>query len=223
MKTVQQLIDEALIRPAREPSGKWVPSLFGRCYRAQYWRRKSEPATNPPDQRILRVFKAGNLFEDFVVGLITKENSFETQVKVESEDVLGYADIVGDNEVTDVKSQHSKSFWWMTKSKDIKADRYTNWLQVMYYARALNKDFGRLVFISKDDLCIQEYVQPLDDYWLKELDEELDLLRLIWRMGTLPLAQPRCFINKKTGKSNECKYCDWSDKCNALEKPKDDT
>src|SRR3990172_13175395 len=66
IKTVQQLIDEALVRPEREGSGKYKPSNFGRCYRMQYWARKNEPQSNPPDERTLRVFKCGNHFEEWV-------------------------------------------------------------------------------------------------------------------------------------------------------------
>ncbi len=105
----------------------------------------------------------------------------------------------------------------MVKSKNIKKDKYTNWLQVMYYTREQHKEFGRLVFVSKDDLCIQEYVQPLDDYWLKQLDTELCALRYLWKKDELPPALPRCFISKD-GSSKECEYCNWMDKCNLLEK-----
>ena len=136
---------------------------------------------------------------------------------IESDDVKGFADLECMNEVADVKSQHSKSFWWMTKSKDIKKDKFTNWLQVMYYAREKKKDFGRLIYISKDDLCIQEYIQPLDYYWRYELECELNLLRNCWLANTLPPAEPRTFINKKTGKSGECKYCQFQDKCKEIE------
>lgn len=220
MKTVQQLIDEALVREPRKGSGKWVPSLFGRCYRLQYFNRKVEPQTNPLDKRTLRVFKAGNFFEAFVKDLIIRDGSGWVdcgKTPIESDDVLGYADLVCDNEVADMKSQHSKSFWWMTKTKDIKKDKYTNWLQVLYYTRELKKQFGRLVFVSKDDLCIQEYVQPLDDYWLRQIEAELCALRYLWKKQELPPANPRCFM-KKDGSSNECEYCNWSDKCKLLEK-----
>lgn len=222
-KTIEQIIDESLVREPRKGSGKWSPSLFGRCYRLQYFNRKVEPQTSPPDKRTLRVFKAGNLFERFVKDLIIKEGNGWVDCgkePIESEDVLGYADLKCDNEVADVKSQHSKSFWWMLKKNcDIKKEKYTNWLQVMYYTRELKKDFGRLIFISKDDLCIQEYVQPLNNYWLDMLGFELDMLRLLWRKQILPPAEPRCFM-KKDGTSNECKYCSWSDKCKEIEEQK---
>lgn len=219
VKTIQNLIDEALIRGKRERSGKFSPSSFGMCYRAQYWNRKDEPKSNPPDERVLRVFKAGNLFEEFVTDLITKNNSCELQVKCEEEDVLGFADIAKDNEVIDVKSQHSKSFWYMAKfqnQEQVREGKYHNWLQVSYYASHLKKEFMRLVFISKDDLCIKELVDKYEGYWDSELDRELRTLREIWARDFLPPAAPRRWKNKK-GEYKECDYCDWKDKCFALE------
>lgn len=221
MKTIQELIDDALIPTERQRSGKWNPSSFGGCFRKQFWSRKNETPSNPPDQRTLRIFEAGRLFEKFVVDLIAKENHIDLQVLVECEDVKGYADLVNGNEVADVKSQHSKSFWWMLKRDcDIRAEKYHNWLQVMYYACELKKQFGRLIFISKDDLCIQEYVQPLNDYWLSELDMELSELRMLWEQDELPPALPRLF-KKKDGSFGECAYCQFLDKCQLLESEKE--
>lgn len=226
IEPIQNLIDQAIALEDKDhiKSGKFSPSLFGRCYRLQYWNRKGEPQSNPPDQRTLRVFKAGKLFHDFVQNLLVDQMSATTlpcgvkEIKVESDDVKGYADLVRDNEVVDVKSQHSKAFWYMSKFKgdDIKKEKYPNWLQVMYYARELKKDFGRLVFISKDDLCVNEYIQPLDDYWLIEISNELATLRKYWRNIHLPPALPRCY-QKKDGSFGECQYCGYLDKCKKLE------
>ncbi len=215
---IQELIDKALEPKPRERSGKWNPSSFGYCYRSQFWNRKNEPKSNPPDARSYRVMHAGKLFHDFVQKLLV---NVEIEIPVESEDVKGFADIVSENEVTDLKSQHSRSFWWMTKKDcDIKKEKYGNWLQVLYYARELNKTYGRLVFISKDDLCIQEYVQPLDEYWLGEIENELTALRYLWKKQELPPAQPRCKPTVK-GTYWHCDYCNWKDKCFTLEKEKE--
>ena len=146
VETIQNLVDTAIALEDKDhiSSGKFNPSLFGCCYRRQYWKRKGEVPSNPFDARTLRVFKAGKLFHDFVQNLlISKEilNSLENksraspakEVLVESEDVKGYADVVRDNEIVDIKSQHSKAFWYMSKFKgdDIKKEKYPNWLQVM--------------------------------------------------------------------------------------------
>ena len=66
---IQKKLDDSLAkiqeeRKNRTSSGKISPSQMGYCFRRQYWHRKGEPVTNPPDARLLRVFKCGNLFED---------------------------------------------------------------------------------------------------------------------------------------------------------------
>jgi len=225
MKSVQELLDESLVRPPHKRSGKWSPSSFGRCFLNQYWNRKDEPKTNPPDKRTLRVFAAGSLFHDLVENLLKKHYDCETEVLVECEDVKGYADIVRENEVIDIKSQHSRAFWHQTKGHvDIIEAKKPNWLQVMYYARELKKDFGRLVFVSKDDLAIEEYVQPLNDYWRRELDYELEQLRSFWGNGLLSPAIARAYGGEENiitrpkkspyyGYPKECSYCGWFDKC----------
>jgi hypothetical protein len=99
----------------------------------------------------------------------------------------------------------------MKAGKDIGQMFYNNWLQVMIYALILGKPRARLIFVSKDDLCIQEYSLPLDDFWKRELDTELKTIRFIWEKKALPLASPRLYGGKETKK--ECEYCQFKDKC----------
>jgi hypothetical protein len=210
---LQQKIDEALLaeqeaRKDRVRSGKWKPSMLGRCYRAHYWARQSEPESNPVDTRTLRVFAAGKLFHNFVQGFLPNT---QVEVKVEDDNIMGYADVVGDETVYDIKSQHSKAFWYSKKAGyDVKKEKFTNWLQVMLYAKMLGKKFGCLMFVSKDDLCIDEYVEALSD-WEGEVDKELKALNDFWVAGVLPEAKPRAYNGK------ECTYCSYLDKCNEYE------
>lgn len=208
--TIQGMIDEVLAdKPARKRSGKFSPSSFGKCYRAQYWNRKDEPQTNPPDARTERVFKAGNLFHDFVQGVIlSKFPEIKKEVLIDVDpDIVGYADLVNEVEVSDIKSQNSKSFDYMNNCKDIREDRKPNWLQVMYYAISLGKQGARLVFVEKDTLRILEFHQPVDEYWKKEVSNELKTLREYWEKDELPPPKPRAYGGK------EGKYCGWKDKC----------
>jgi|SRR3990167_1668369 len=225
MESIQDSIDKTLKKETekeRKSSHKWKPSAFGRCYRYQYWLRKDEPITNPPDARILRVFKAGSLFHDFVQELVLKETQAQKEVLIEIDDIKGYADIVNDEEVVDIKSQHSQSFWYRKKEEsNIREKLYPNWLQDMWYCQQLNKKRGRLVFVSKDDLCIQEYFQENDNYWREKVDEEIGTLRHYWNTEMFPLAQPRAYKDNKTGKFKECDYCSFKNKCYDIEKNKE--
>lgn len=212
--SIQDIINKALLkeqedRAGRQRSGKWSPSSFGYCYRRQYWNRKNETPSNPIDERTLRVFKAGKLFHDFVQNYIPDQSK---EVKVDKDDILGYADIVTKDSVIDIKSVHSKAFWYMEKSNyDVKKEKENNWIQVATYAWILGKEWVRLMFISKDDLCIAEYAFPTKEF-IPKVEEELKILRGYWEKEEVPPAKPRCYNGK------ECKYCQFLGLCSDFER-----
>jgi hypothetical protein len=218
--SIQGLIDKALERKGdRISSGKYSPSSFGKCFRNQYWNRKNEPQSNPIDERTNRVFKAGNLFHEFVQEVIIANNhGTQAEVLIEDDDFKGYADLVMTDEVADLKSQHSKAFWYRKNLnwEELSPKLMCNILQVTFYAFKLSKKWARLVFISKDDLCIQEYPFEVSKY-KEELNKELSTLKDFWSKQVLPPAIPRAYPDKD-GRPAECKYCGWKDKCEKLEK-----
>ena len=188
----------------RVGSGKWHPSQFGKCFRAQFWGRLGEKKTNPIDIQTLRKFKAGDLFHDFVEKFMPEH---QTEVLIETPDVKGYADIVTNEEVADIKSQHSKSFWYAKKEGyDVKSKCLPNWLQVAWYALTLGKKYCRLVFVSKDDLTMSEYVFEANDFKAK-VDEELNILCMYWKDKILPPPNPRAYGG------TECYFCGYENKC----------
>jgi len=70
----------------------------------------------------------------------------------------------------------------------------------------LKKPFGSLVFISKDDLCIEEYALPLAN-WIPTINEELQVLRHYWGKDELPPPMPRAYNGK------DCTYCQFKILC----------
>jgi CRISPR/Cas system-associated exonuclease Cas4 (RecB family) len=92
------------------------------------------------------------------------------------------------------------------KQYDIKKERNTNWLQLASYAKILNKPKISLVFISKDDLCIVEYVEFTKN-WIENLEAEYKTLNDFWNSKILPPAKPRAYNGK------ECQYCNYKDLC----------
>jgi hypothetical protein len=221
--TVQERIDEVLLAEqeaslTRVRSGLWSPSSFGGCYRKQYWNRKNEPKTNPPDERSLRVFKAGHFFHEFVQKIILEQcPEAQVEVPIKTDDVMGYADIVLPDEVVEIKSQHSKAFWWMDKSdKPITEEKADHILQASFYAVTLGKEWIRLVYVSKDDLCVREFKLRLTDELKSKVTKELNTLNKLWAFGELPKAEPRLYKGKD-GKSKECSYCAWKTKCEEVE------
>ena len=211
------LQDEQDARKDRIRSGKFSPSSFGGCLRKQYWNRKDEPKTNDVDARTLRVFRVGTMFHEFIQNLM-KTDDTELEVKIETDDVCGYADMVTPDEVIELKSQHSRAFWYMAKSnKSIFDQKPDHVMQVCYYALQLGRKWARLVYISKDDLCIEEYKIELTDALITKVEGELDDLNKYWVKDELPPAKQRLY-KQKDGTYKECGYCAWKDKCKQMEK-----
>lgn len=217
-ETLTNLIDKHLLaeqekNKSRERSGLFNPSMFGRCFRAQRYNQQNIIPSNPIDVRTLRIFAVGDLFHDFAQQFLP---AHQVEVEVVYPGLLrGFADIVTEDAVYDIKSQHSQAFWYMQKTDyDIATERKPNILQVMCYAMLLKKPEGRLVFISKDDLCMEEY-SFITAQWMPLVEEELNTLAEINRTVPLPEPIPRAYgKDKKTGNPNEChKYCPWRDMC----------
>ena len=205
----QKLIDDALKqkqdeRKDRKRSGKFSPSSFGRCFRFQYWNRKGLEVTDPPDERALRLFRMGDLVHDFVKSFYPAESR---ELLVDSDDVLGYVDIVDGDTVVEIKSIHSNQYHRMCKPNyNIKEDKKENILQACAYAVMLGKPKFKLVFVSKDDLCIQEFVFDTKEFEGKVV-EELTKLRAWWFSGEVPVPGPRAYGGK------EGSYCSYRTRC----------
>ena len=142
--SVQFLIDESLRKEQDKRkdyvrSGKYSPSMLGRCYRAQYLNRKNVAESEPLDERVLRTFKVGRLFEDFVVSVFAPGVK---QALVEDENFKGFADVNPDiDRVIEIKSVHSRSFWYMDKpGYDIDKAKEPNILQNLFYCLKLGKE-----------------------------------------------------------------------------------
>jgi len=225
-KSIKMMLEQALIneraeRSKRERSGKWSPSSLGQCMRRQYWNRLGEPESNPPDSRALSIFKVGNLFEDFIFSILPKE--IERQVKVQSEFIFGYADGVTEDEVIEIKTQHSRKFWHVNKEKKtneewtIAEHNPEHILQAGTYAVLLGKSYIRMIYVSKDDMCIDEYRVKVTPELRDKITTEVANLETYWVKKQLPPAVPRLYPDKKYGGFKECTYCSWHDKCFKME------
>ena len=216
--SLQKIIDDFLLEKQKEKekrkgSGKFKPYLLGRCFRAQTWAQRDVPVSEGFDARTLKIFQCGTIFHEFVQEFI---EDTDKEVMVEDDMFLGYADVVGDDIVYDIKSQHSRAFWYMQKSGyNVMEQKENNWLQLALYAKLLEKPKMCLVFISKDDLTIAEYLQ-MYSVWKGKLEEEIKTLKMYKDIEHLPPAEPRAYKNKD-GISSECKYCSWRTKCKDIE------
>ena len=211
--SIQDALNESLKRDERDEKEQtsWHASSLGMCPTGLYLQRKGVPADTEFDERTLRVFKAGHIFEQFVVDLIKEKLPIETQVRVESDkyNFSGYADLVVNDLVYEIKSKHSRGFWHMEKEGN---GSIHNRMQLWAYLEFLGKPEGRLLYISKDDMSILEYVVKRDDEELrKAVLLQLDMLNRAWK-EELP---PPVLFDKKDWRA---KYCRLHDKCTTQEK-----
>lgn len=189
-------------------SGKFNPSCFGQCYRRQIWNRMNLPKSNPIGIETLKVFRAGKLFHDMIQQLLPINS---TEVLVEEEDIKGFADIVMEEEVVDIKSQKSFAFTLMAKKGfNLFVDKIEHVLQVSYYAWKLGKKDARMVYINKDTIEIKEFSINVGMI-IPKIEEEISILRNWWGQWQdkkeFPPASPRLY------KGKECTYCQFENTC----------
>jgi hypothetical protein len=208
---IQDLIDQAIAEKEERTVTSWQASKVGGCLSGVYFERLGIPPLEELDAITKRKFKCGDLFEQFVVEQIAKTGTpHETQVRVEDKTlgVTGYADVVIEGkEVIEVKSQHSRSFWYMVKKGEGAYEHHM--MQLFLYMHILGKDFGRLTYVSKDDLCIQEYpfekgCKKYDEVMEKALSN-IALLNEALKTGTPPPAAEEGTF--------QAKYCKWHKYC----------
>ncbi len=213
MTDIAKLIEKELLAKqgegkTRERSGKWSPSKLGRCFRYQYWSRANETETNLPDITALKRFTVGHLFHDYVQAFFTDA---DIEVKVETDNIKGYADIVDGDEIVDIKSVNDYAFkYLLDKEFDVSKAKPENCLQVALYAKLLNKPRASLLFINTKNLATVQCEVDLAKF-IPLVDVELSTLNSAWEKKTLPPAVSRCY------NGSECKYCSFLQKCNQLE------
>jgi len=192
--SIEALIDNSLkLKRKTKLIKSWHCSGLGSCRTGRFLERKGLEPTNDIDERTLRVFECGNMFEEFVVKNVQETGiSAERQVRVELPewDLTGYADLLitdsnGNKEVVECKSQNSKAFWYMVKQKQ--GPKLEHKMQLWCYLKHQKINRGRLVYVSKDDLCIAEYLVYLNDKSIEEkVTEEMLIMNEAWRQQLPP-------------------------------------
>jgi len=229
----------------REPDGYWHPSSLSNCLRQAVYELRGTEITNPRDARSRRILRVGHMFHQFVQDAIASDPAvveFYPEIKLHSERlrVIGSSDglqslarIVEDGyevwEVVEFKTINSLSF----RYKDLPKPAHK--IQAATYMKLLREDGGtvlgespkvipplgdkltraRLVYLSKDDLKLEEHVV----LWTPAKDEEIlsriAVLEEHRVAGTLPRRLPMV-SDKKTGQEKRdylCGYCQYEDRC----------
>ena len=218
--SIQTIINDKLATPReeRKPTS-WNASKLGTCLTGVYLERLGIPPDEEFDARTLRVFSAGKTFEQWIIEMAkTPDVKFEEQVRIElpEYDVTGYADLVceinGEKIIYEIKSKNSRAFWYMEKQKE--GANFHHKMQAWLYMKALNIPEARILYVSKDDLCLLEYPIKLDDQELAETTlNELRVLNEAWKQQ-LPPPVPK-WEKKDQWKAS---YCRWHKQCVSQQK-----
>ena len=208
--TSQILINEQLKKEREEHKKEinhWHPSKLGSCLTGMYLERLDLPPDKDFDERTLRVFAVGHIFEKWYLDTVEKSGAVvDRQIALEwpEFDVRGALDAEIDGLPHELKSKHSRGFWHMIREGG--ASRH-HMMQLWTYLKMRDKKEGRLIYISKDDLGIQEYVVLLNDESLeKEVTNELEILNKAWKEKVAPAIE----FNEDDWRA---KYCRWHLQC----------
>lgn len=216
---VENVLDAHFERsnPERELDGKWHPSAMFGCDRQALYAKCQMPPSEPLESKTLRVFGVGHALHEILQRAVEEAELGTTYTELTLEDLE--LEIKGTlDQLIEIGPDHWEL--WEYKSIKSKAFKYgglpksEHLLQAITYAMILRKQGKkvqniRLVYVSKDDLEIGEYIYPWTDELESRVIQRLDALRAYESANTLP---PR--LPMKSGKRDwRCTYCRWQTQC----------
>lgn len=208
--------EQEINKEKKEKDKSFYASQLGTCLRKQIWKRQGKKPSNLLDGRRLRIFSVGDIFHEWIQSKLKKTGIL---IKVEGEIVntkynyRGRYDALveknGKKLVYDFKTVHSRAYHY----KDFPYKHHQ--IQLASYVLFLQKDYpdldeGRLLYISKDDLCLKEIPLKLTQEWKKKVLKELKVLNKYYKIGKIPSKLP---LEENGDLSWQCKWCQYKDIC----------
>lgn len=205
---------------------RWYATDLGGCMGGAYFKRKGVESTNPPDARSRRIMRMGKMMEDLIVQDIQKALGgdpdillIDTQQRLEDleHNASGRLDLLIISRsnppiLYEVKSVNSKAFWWMAK-RDWQPNE-SHVLQINFYLKHLLPKYpdmlARIMYVSRDDLTIQEVPVMYDEEMSKRSDAKFKLLEKCFQEGVIPPVEPAVVWNeegRKWGVNWKAKFC----------------
>lgn len=227
MKSIQGMWDEHLACQEKREKNGWYVTDLNRCARGVYLERSGARPDEAMDDRTLRVFEVGRVFEDHVLNVIKSHYSVKSQERVSwpEFDLSGrYDAFIEDKEgqarLVEFKTMHSQGFHWRRKMGFQPLPHHKE--QVMMYMGKLREDQpnleASLCYISKDDLCMMEIPILWDENLYFEGLEKAAILKEAWDSkitDNLPLPDPIIFDSskKKWVLNWVADYCSFHSQC----------
>ena len=180
-------------KPNFRDNSFWHGSDAGMCARKRTYKRQGLSG-EAFDDRTLRVFEVGHMFHFWLQDLLNKQRvllSCEEELKDTELNYLGHYDAlvkIDDRLILyDFKTVNSMAFQYYMREGFPPYHK----MQLASYCYFLRRQFPeltemRMLYVSKDDLRVEEveipYTQELEDKVLKELE----ILNKNWEKGELP-------------------------------------
>lgn len=202
--TPLQIINDYIQSQEHQPYPKdgWRASSAGYCPRRVFLERKQVLKTNPPDERTMRVFAAGDTFHAWAQNIVDeayrgKDTRRELELASDELQVVGHVDQVIELDrgwtLIDYKSQNSRAFWHAKKSGENMMKPWQR-LQFGTYMYMLIENFPYMeptlatiaCYISKDDMTIEQVILPWDEKLKADVEEYWSGLNALWELDQLP-------------------------------------
>jgi CRISPR/Cas system-associated exonuclease Cas4 (RecB family) len=204
---LKELIDKFYLdRQKNKEQYRFYITDAGKCSRAVFFNFKNVPKEKI-DPRMLRLFDRGDYLQMqilnslFSMGLVRA-----SEIGIPSQELIsGRADaiITLNNElyVVDFKSMNSMIFKKLTKPKE------ENVNQIQLYMHFFKIPKGILLYISKDDLDLKEFLIKYDKNRAEKLLKNLSDLKIKIDNNIVPA------IILKSKTNWQCKYCQFKEIC----------
>lgn len=234
---IPKIIEEQLIKENKEKDPEYYEHREGvihatsvaKCLRGVVHGMLGAEKDNPIGTRTLGVFKAGNLFEDFIIDALGKKiihRQREYTYKYKNITLVGRSDFTIDDEGTmrvgECKSVHSDAFWMRERKGTLIAWHNQIQLQIyMWLERILNGNNwdGVFTYISKDDCTVISAPVRFNQHIIDEIViPALDIINEAYTAKNPELAPlPSMIIfseaKHRYQKNWLCTYCEYHESC----------
>lgn len=234
---VPKIIEERLIKENKEKDPHYYEHREGvihatsvaKCLRGVVHGMLGATKDNEIGVRTLGIFKAGNLFEDFIIEALGDKvvhRQREYTYKYKNITLVGRSDFTIDDEgimrVGECKSVHSDSFWYREREGTLIAWHNQIQLQIyMWLERVLNGNNwdGVFTYISKDDCTVVSAPIKFNQHIIDEIViPALDYINEAYTaknpdLAPLPPAVIFSESRHQYQKNWLCTYCEYHSSC----------
>lgn len=190
------------------PDDVWAASSAGKCVR-QLWFQKKDP--KEPDDALLRIFAVGEILHEWFQENIYNKGTAEERVILSDRGILirGRYDYEDEHEVVDFKTCSRLP----PKGDAKKHHKY----QMAIYLKALGRSKGKITYIQKNDLKVDDrVVEYSDDLYEKAVANFLEATECL-KNGFIPARLAKTEDEPGYPSNWECRYCDWRKECDKIE------